>query len=74
VLKLQRVLWGTVSFAAGIALGLKIKHKSNLVYVLIGDGETTKHNLETAMVAARRRLDNLVAYWMTTSRPADVCR
>jgi len=48
-------------FAAGIALGLKIKHKSNLVYVLIGDGETNEGTIwETAMVAARRRLDNLV--------------
>jgi transketolase len=48
-------------FAAGIALGLKIKHKSNLVYVLIGDGEANEGTIwETAMVAAHRRLDNLV--------------
>ena len=48
-------------FAAGIALGLKIKHKSNQVYVLIGDGEANEGTIwETAMVAAHRRLDNLV--------------
>jgi len=48
-------------FAAGIALGLKIKHKSNLVFVLIGDGEANEGTIwETAMVAAHRRLDNLV--------------
>jgi len=48
-------------FAAGIALGLKIKHKSNLVYVLIGDGEANEGTIwETAMVSAHRRLDNLI--------------
>jgi transketolase len=48
-------------FAAGIALGLKIKHKSNQVYVLIGDGEANEGTIwETAMVAAHRKLDNLI--------------
>jgi transketolase len=48
-------------FAAGIALGLKIKHKSNRVYVLIGDGEANEGTIwETAMVSAHRKLDNLI--------------
>ena len=48
-------------FAAGIALGLKIKHQPNRVYVLIGDGEANEGTIwETAMVAAHRKLDNLI--------------
>ena len=48
-------------FAAGIALGLKIQHKPNRVYVLIGDGEANEGSIwETAMVAAHRKLYNLI--------------
>jgi transketolase len=48
-------------FAAGIALGLKIKAKPNKVYVLIGDGESNEGSIwETAMVAAHRKLNNLI--------------
>ena len=48
-------------FAAGIALGLKIKAKPNKVYVLIGDGECNEGSIwETAMVAASRKLNNLI--------------
>jgi len=48
-------------FAAGVALGLKIKAKPNKVYVLIGDGESNEGSIwETAMVAAHRKLNNLI--------------
>jgi transketolase len=48
-------------FAAGIASGLKIKNKPNRVFVLIGDGESNEGSIwETAMVAAHRKLNNLI--------------
>lgn len=48
-------------FAAGIALGLNIKAKPNMVYTLIGDGESNEGSIwETAMVAAHCKLNNLI--------------
>lgn len=47
-------------FAVGIALGLKIKKKSNRVFVLVGDGECQEGTVwEAANVAANRDLDNM---------------
>lgn len=46
--------------AAGIALGLKIKHKSNRVVALVGDGECHEGTVwETALVAQNLGLTNL---------------
>jgi transketolase len=48
--------------AAGLALGLRIQNKSNRVFVLMGDGECNEGTIwETALVAARQQLGNLVA-------------
>ncbi len=48
--------------AMGLALGLKIQKKPNRVFTLLGDGETNEGTIwETALVAARQRLGNLVA-------------
>lgn len=46
--------------AVGIALGLKIRGKSNQVFVLVGDGECQEGTIwEAANIAANRGLDNL---------------
>lgn len=46
--------------AMGIALGLKIRKKSNRVITLIGDGESNEGAIwETALVAANLKLGNL---------------
>lgn len=48
--------------AAGVALGLKIQHKPNHVYALLGDGECNEGTIwETALVASRQNLINLTA-------------
>lgn len=48
--------------AAGIALGLRIQNKNNRVFALLGDGECNEGSIwETALVAARQQLGNLVA-------------
>lgn len=48
--------------AAGLALGLKIQKKNNRVFALLGDGECNEGTIwETALVAARQKLGNLVA-------------
>lgn len=48
--------------AAGIALGLKIQRKENRVYALLGDGECNEGTIwETALVAAKQQLDQLIA-------------
>lgn len=48
--------------AAGISLGLKIQKRPNKVYALLGDGECNEGTIwETALVAARQSLGNLVA-------------
>lgn len=48
--------------AAGIALGLKVQQKDNRVFALLGDGECNEGTVwETALVASKQRLNNLVA-------------
>ncbi len=48
--------------ATGIALGLRIQGKNNRVFTLLGDGECNEGTIwETALVAARQKLGNLVA-------------
>lgn len=50
------------STAAGVAVGLKMDGKPNKVYVIFGDGEIQEGQVwEMAMLAASRRLDNLIA-------------
>jgi len=45
----------------GIAMGLKIRKKTNKVFVLIGDGESNEGSIwEAAMVAAHQKLDNVI--------------
>ena len=51
------------SAAAGMALGLKMNGRDNRVYVIFGDGESNEGQIwETALFAAQRKLDNLVAF------------
>lgn len=48
--------------AAGLALGLKIQNRSNKTYVVMGDGECNEGTIwETALVASKQKLSNLVA-------------
>lgn len=48
--------------AMGLALGLKIQKKTNRVFALLGDGECNEGTIwETALVANRQNLGNLVA-------------
>ena len=47
-------------YSVGIALGQKIKKRSNKVYTLIGDGECHEGTIwESALVAQKLKLDNL---------------
>ncbi len=51
-----------ISAALGMALGARLTGRSIRAYVLLGDGECQEGQVwEAAMVAARYRLDNLVA-------------
>jgi transketolase len=51
-----------LSFAAGLAIGLKKRGLPNRVYCLLGDGECEEGNVwEAAMSAAKFKLDNLLA-------------
>lgn len=48
--------------SAGLALGLRIQNKPNKVFALMGDGECNEGTIwETALVASRQKLGNLVA-------------
>ncbi|WP_320128884.1 transketolase [uncultured Sphaerochaeta sp.] len=50
-----------LSIGVGMALGLKKDHKSNKVYVLMGDGEQEEGSIwEAAMAGANYHLDNLI--------------
>ena len=50
------------SVALGMAMGLKLQHKSARVYTVLGDGELQEGEVwEAAMCAAHHRLDNLCA-------------
>ena len=47
-------------FAVGIALGLKIKNRTNKVFALLGDGECQEGTIwESANIAANRHLGNI---------------
>lgn len=51
-----------LSQAAGIAYALRMDHKKNQVYVVMGDGEQDEGNVwEAAMWAGKEKLDNLTA-------------
>lgn len=48
--------------AAGLALGLKIQEKPNRIFALLGDGECNEGTIwESALVASRQKLNNLIA-------------
>ena len=50
------------STAAGVAAGLKMDGKPNQVFLILGDGEIQEGQVwEMAMLAASRKLDNLIA-------------
>ena len=51
------------SCSVGIALGSKIKKDGATIYTVIGDGESQEGQIwEAAMLAASRKLDNLIAF------------
>lgn len=51
------------STAAGVAAGMKMDHKDNKVYLILGDGELDEGQVwEMAMFANTRHLDNLIAF------------
>ncbi|MGI6072594.1 MAG: transketolase [Lachnospiraceae bacterium] len=50
------------STAAGVAYGMKIDGRNNKVFVIFGDGEIQEGQVwEMAMMAASKKLDNLIA-------------
>lgn len=51
------------SCAVGIALGSKIKKDGATIYAIVGDGESQEGQIwEAGMLAASRKLDNLIAF------------
>ncbi len=51
-----------LSVAAGTALGKKLDKDENLVYVLMGDGESEEGQIwEAAMFCSHQKIDNLIA-------------
>ncbi len=51
------------STAAGVAMGMKIDHKDNRVYLILGDGELDEGQVwEMALFANTRHLDHLIAF------------
>jgi transketolase len=51
-----------LSVAMGVALDIKLRRGDNRVFVLLGDGELDEGSVwEGALVAAAKRLDNLIA-------------
>lgn len=51
------------SCAVGAAIGSKIKQDGATIYTIIGDGESQEGQIwEAAMLAAHKKLDNLVAF------------
>ncbi|HHW00284.1 MAG TPA: transketolase [Clostridiaceae bacterium] len=51
------------SCAVGIAIGSKIKKDGAYIYTIIGDGESQEGQIwEAAMLAAHKKLDNLIAF------------
>lgn len=70
----------SLSIGCGLALGLRERHPSSCVYVLISDAECNEGQIwEAAMFAAHHRLDNLTAVLdlnglQAMGRTADVLR
>lgn len=62
--------------SVGVALGMKIRKKSNQVYVIVGDGECNEGTIwESAMLASHHNLSNLtcmVDHNHSTDRALDV--
>lgn len=51
------------SCAVGVAIGSKIKGDGATIYTVIGDGESQEGQIwEAAMLAAHKKLDNLIAF------------
>jgi transketolase len=51
-----------LSVGVGMALGTRLNHQENKIFVLLGDGETQEGSIwEAAMSAAHFKLDNLIA-------------
>lgn len=51
------------STAAGVAYGMKLDHKENKVYLILGDGECQEGQVwEMALFAAQRKISNLIAF------------
>ncbi len=51
------------STAAGVAAGMKLDHKDNRVFLILGDGELDEGQVwEMALFASTRHLDNLIAF------------
>ena len=51
------------STAAGIAYGMQLDGKTNMVYLILGDGEIQEGQVwEMALFAAHRKLSNLIAF------------
>ncbi len=67
-----------LSFGSGIALSAKLNHLSNMVFVMVSDGECNEGSVwESAMVSAGRNLNNLCAVvdfnkWQATGRSQEV--
>ena len=52
-----------LSCAVGMAIGSKIKGDSATIYAIVGDGESQEGQIwEAAMLAAQKRLNNLIAF------------
>jgi transketolase len=60
------------SSAAGIALGLKLLHQDNRVYLILGDGECDEGEIwEMAMFASHYRLTHLIAFVDKNNQQSD---
>lgn len=51
------------STAAGVAIGMKMDGRDNIIYLILGDGELDEGQVwEMAMTATTKHLDNLIAF------------
>lgn len=52
-----------LGISSGIALGMKLERRNNMVFVVLGDGECQEGSIwEAAMFAAHHHLDNLIVF------------